>query len=105
MKLLLDLGATSIKCALIDNNQLVVTRSIPSPSRKNYSTTPDQYTIPASVFKFRIETLLDSMTDEPIDAHENLLIFLIDFISPVSYCFKTPFLLLFFPDCSSLGIS
>lgn len=68
MKLLLDLGATSIKCALIDNNQLVVTRSIPSPSRKNYSTTPDQYTIPASVFKFRIETLLDSMTDEPIDA-------------------------------------
>lgn len=66
MNLLLDLGATSIKCALVDGRNIICTKSIPSPSQTNFSKVPGHYTIPASAYKQAVESLLDSMTAEPV---------------------------------------
>ena len=66
MKLLLDLGASRIKCCLSDEQGIVKSASLPSPSVKNYSTVKNHYTVPKELYRDSILSLLNDLYTDAV---------------------------------------
>lgn len=68
MKLLLDLGASRIKCYLVDQKTVIQSASVASPSMCNHGTVKGQFIVPESLYRTTILKLLNSLYSAEVDS-------------------------------------
>jgi sugar (pentulose or hexulose) kinase len=66
MILLLDIGASRIKACSIENNAVIDSLSVPSPSLNNHSRQSGHYTIPAELYRTAIHELLNKLYNHQV---------------------------------------